>query len=249
MKKKFAIAVGFLMTYLGFLVATLPATVVFNQVTLPNNISLSGVTGSVWHSKIAQVAIDKVVVNQVRAKLSFWSLFTLAPSLSIEFGDTFLAGPEGKLDITISQKEVEVANLNILVKANEVAQQLTLPLPVTAKGDVELTLSHAAMNLSDQNKCIAANGMITWSKAGVIALEKDIKLDKLDGEISCEEGVLALLLSPDNNLGLTFSTYVRNGRISGNGFLKPEANFPPELNNALPFLGQKDNQGRYRLSF
>ncbi len=249
MKKKFAIAVMFLMTYLGFLVATLPANIVFKQVTLPNNVSLSGITGSVWHTNVAQVVVDGVVINQVQAKLSFWSLFTLSPAISIKFGDSFLAGPEGKLDITISQEEIEIDNLNVLVKANEIAQQLTLPLPVTAKGDVELILSHAAMDLLNQNKCIAANGVITWSKAGVVALDQNIKLNKLDGKISCDKGVLALLLSPENKLGLTFNTYVRNGRISGSGFLKPGAQFPTELNSALPFLGRKDNQGRYRLSF
>jgi general secretion pathway protein N len=41
----------------------------------------------------------------------------------------------------------------------------------------------------------------------------------------------------------------QSGRVSGNGFLKPGAKFPPELINALPFLGRKDNQGRYRLFF
>jgi len=37
--------------------------------------------------------------------------------------------------------------------------------------------------------------------------------------------------------------------MSGNGFLKPGAKFPKVLNDVLPFLGKKDNQGRYRLSF
>jgi len=249
MKKKFAIVVVFLITYLGFLIATLPAKIVVNQIPLPQNISLSGITGSAWNTKVAQVIVDNVAINQVKAELRFWSLFTLTPSLAIQFGDSFLAGPEGKLDIALSQEKVEIDNLTVLVKANEIAQHLPLPLPMTAKGNVELRITHTAIELANNNQCIAANGDITWSKAGVFALEQNIKLGEFNGEISCEKGALALLLSPDNNLGLTFSAYVRNGRISGNGFLKPGAKFPIELNSALPFLGRKDNRGRYRLSF
>ncbi|MBL4899797.1 MAG: type II secretion system protein N [Colwellia sp.] len=250
MKKKFAIGVVFLMAYLGFLVATLPVTVLFNQISLPKNISLSGVSGSVWQTNIEQVIVDKTVINKIQTELGFWSLFTLAPTLPVTFGDPLLKGPEGELEITFSQGIVEIDNLRLLLKANEVAQQLTLPLPVTALGDVEINIYHAAIDLDDQNKCIAADGMVTWSKAGVIALEENIQLGHFNAKIVCEEGALALILSPENNLGLTFSAYVRQGgRVSGNGFLKPGAKFPQVLSSTLPFLGRKDSQGRYRLSF
>jgi len=250
MKKKFAIGVVFLMTYLGFLVATLPATVLLNQISLPKNISLSGVSGSVWQTSIEQAVVGEVVIKKIQLELSFWSLFTLVPTVPVTFGDPLLVGPEGKLDIRLSQEEIKIDNLSLLLKANEVAQKLSLPIPVTAQGDVGITLAHAAIDITDNNKCIAADGLVTWSKAGVIALEENIKLGNLNADITCEDGALALLLSPKNDLGLTLNTYVRqNGRVSGSGFLQPGAKFPKALNSALPFLGRKDNQGRYRLSF
>lgn len=249
MKKKFAIGVVFLMAYLGFLVATLPATVLLNQISLPKSISLSGVSGSIWQTKIEQLVVGNVVVKHIETQLSFWSLFTLAPTLPVTFGDPFLAGPEGKLDITLSQEKIEIENLTVLLKANEIAQQLTLPLPITAQGNVAITLAHGAVNINN-NSCVAADGLVTWSKAGVIALEENIKLGHFDAEIACEDGALALLLSPKNDLGLTLNAYVRQGgRISGNGFLTPSDKFPQALNSALPFLGRKDGKGRYRLSF
>ena len=84
----------------------------------------------------------------------------------------------------------------------------------------------------------------------MIALEQNIQLGNFNAKISCEEGALALLLSPENDLGVTLNAYLdQSGRVSGNGFLKPGAKFPPALISALPFLGRKDNQGRYRLFF
>jgi general secretion pathway protein N len=250
MKKKFAIGIIFLITYLGFLVATLPATVVFNQFSMPKELSVSGVSGSIWNTNIDQIVVGEVTINKIKTELSFWSLFTLAPTLPVTFGDSFLAGPEGKFDITLSQEKLQIENFSLLLKANEIVQQLTLPLPMTAQGDVEITLDHAAINLADKNKCLAVKGLVTWSKAGVIALAENIQLGDFNAKLSCDEGALALLLSPENDLGVTLNAYLRqNGRVSGNGFLKPGAKFPPKLISALPFLGRKDNQGRYRLFF
>ena len=250
MKNKIALGVIFLMTYLGFLIATLPATVVLGQITLPKSISLSGVTGSIWHTQIAQVAMDKTRLEKVDASLSFWSLFSLSPAVSITFGDAMLAGPEGQLELAMSAEKATISNLTVLVKANEVAQQLTLPLPVSARGDIELSLAMAEIDLTKNNQCISAQGVTVWSKAGIIALEQNIPLGQLSADIGCESGALALTISPKNDLGLTFKALVgKGGSISGNGHLKPGANFPKALNDALPFLGNKDRQGRYRLKF
>lgn len=254
MKNKFAMGGIFLIAYLVFLIATLPTTFVLNQVSLPNNIKnsiqYSGVSGSIWQTNIAQMAINGTRIEKVHADLSFWSLFSLAPKIAITFGDSFSAGPEGKVELVLSQEKASIKDLSLFIKANEVAQQLTLPLPVTAQGDVQLTVVNADIDLKNNNQCISVKGDINWSKAGVEAFDKNIKLDQLNAEIGCENGALTVNISPNNDLGLTFTAYVRQGgKVSGNGFLKPGAKFPAELNDALPFLGKKDSQGRYRLGF
>lgn len=250
MKNKFVMVAIFIIAYIGFLVATLPTTVVLNKVSLPKQIHISGVSGSIWQTNIEQVVVGGTRIQKVKAKLSFFSLFTLTPKLFITFGNSFLAGPEGEFELALSADNAEINNLNMLVKANEIAQQLTLPLPMSAQGDVELTIINAKINLAKNNQCIVAKGVANWSKAGVVALEQNINLGNFTADIDCENGALAIILSPKNDLGLTFNAYLRQGgKISGNGFLKPDAKFPKALNNALPFLGNKDNQGRYRLSF
>lgn len=250
MKKKFAIGAIVLLTYVGFLIATLPTTFVLNQFTLPKNIHVSGVTGSVWNTNIAQVSIEGTRIAKVQAELSFLSLVTLTPTLAITFGDSFIAGPEGALELVLSQETAHINNLSVHVKANDIAQQLTLPLPMSAQGDVELTLQKAEIDLTKNNQCIAVNGTASWSKAGVIALEQHIKLGKLNADIGCENGALAVIIAPKNDLGLTFTAYARTGgKISGSGYLKPGTKFPKALNDVLPFLGKKDSKGRYRLSF
>jgi len=254
MKNKFTIVSIFLISYLGFLIATLPATLparlLLNQFEIPKNLGVSGVTGSVWNTHVDQITIGKMSIQKVNIQLDFWSLFTLKPTLSITFGDPFIAGPEGKLELTLSQKTAQISDFNLLIKANEIAQQFTLPLPVSAQGNVEINVVNADINLQKEYQCTVVKGVAAWSKAGVIALEQRIKLGNFTADIDCENGALALIVNPKNNLGLTFSAYVnQGGKVSGKGFLKPSAKFPHVLNNALPFLGRKDSQGRYRLFF
>lgn len=250
MKKQFYIGGIFLISYIVFLIATLPTNLLLNQIKVPKNISIYGVTGTIWNTNIEQLVVEKTSIKKVNAQLSFWSLFTLTPKLAITFGDSFVAGPEGKLNLVLSQQKAHISDFTMVTNANDIAQQLTLPLPMTAQGDVEVVLVNAEIDLKKGYQCIAVKGNAQWTKAGVDALEQKVKLGDLQADIVCENGALSLNISPKNDLGLTFkATMSQSGKISGNGFLKPGAKFPKALNDVLPFLGAKDSQGRYRLYF
>jgi len=250
MKKQFYIGGIFLLSYIVFLIATLPTNFLLNQIKVPKNISIYGVTGTIWNTNIEQLVVEKTSIKKVNAQLSFWSLFTLTPKLAITFGGSFVAGPEGKLNLALSQQKAQISDFTMVINANEIAQQLTLPLPMTAQGDVEVVLANAEIDLKKGYQCIDVKGNAQWTKAGVVALEQKVKLGDLQADIDCEKGALSLNIAPTNDLGLTFkATMSQSGKISGNGFLKPGAKFPKALNDVLPFLGTKDSQGRYRLYF
>ena len=76
MKKKFTIGGIFVITYVVFLIATLPATVLLGQLTLPKELNVSGLTGSVWHTEIKHITVGTTTVHKVNTQLSVWSLFT-----------------------------------------------------------------------------------------------------------------------------------------------------------------------------
>jgi general secretion pathway protein N len=260
MKKWFTLGAIFFTSYIIFILATLPLPWLINKVTLPNTIMLNGVSGTVWQGEIAQVVFTNSThssqIQQVKTVLSFWSLFSLTPKVDIAFGDALLAGPEGKLTLAVSQKQLSLTGIELFLPANDIAQQASLPLPVTAKGEIELHLTQVDFSLAEK-KCLHANGDANWSRAGIIAMEQNIKLGKLKAKFSCDKGDLVVKIAPENDLGLSFSTYIamkgnvqnQKLRISGQGYLKPGAKFPAQLKSALPFLGNPDNKGRYRLVF
>jgi len=260
MKKWFTLGAIFFTSYIVFILATLPLPWLVNKVTLPNTIMLNGVSGTVWQGEIEQVVFthsaNSSQIQQVKTALSFWSLFSLTPKVELVFGDALLAGPEGKLTLAVSQKQLSLTDVELFIPANDIAQQANLPLPVTAKGEIELHLTQVDFSLTEK-KCQQANGEVNWARAGIIAMEQNIKVGKLKAKISCEEGDLVVKIAPKNDLGLSFSAYLamkgsaqnKKLRVSGQGYLTPGTKFPVQLKSALPFLGNPDNKGRYRLFF
>lgn len=251
MKKWFAFTAIFLSSYIAFLVANTPLSLAINNVQLPKDIVLQGVSGSIWQGEISRVTIDNNAIEKVKTTVSFWSLFGLSPSIQVSFGDAMLSGPEGKLNLTVSSEQLTLTEVELYISANDIAQQLPLPIPLSAQGNVELFLSEIVIVTGNQLSCSKAEGDVLWSRAGVVALEQNIKLGKFSAEISCAEGDLLAKVSPKNNLGLSFDggLTLTTQKISGKGYLKPGAKFPSQLRSALSFLGRPDNQGRYLLRF
>ncbi len=251
MKKWFAIIAIFFSSYLIFLIATAPLALVTNAVTLPKNVEIHGASGSIWQGDIARVVVNNNIIERVKTDVSFWSLFSLSPTVQLTFGDSMLAGPEGKLTMELSSSELSLSEVELYLSASDVAKQLPLPIPVVAQGNIELQLSSVQISYGEKLSCTAAQGELIWLRAGVVALEQSIKLGKLSANLSCDKGNILAKVAPNNNLGLSFDGMLAlpSQRASGNGYLKPGAKFPAELKNALSFLGRPDNQGRYPLRF
>ncbi|PKI13167.1 type II secretion system protein N [Colwellia sp. 12G3] len=251
MKKWFAVMAIFLSSYVFFLVATMPLAFLINNIELPKNIQIDTVSGSIWQGEIAQLAVNNNQVQQIKTELSFWSLLILSPSVDVSFGDATSAGPEGRFTLTISSNKLQLHDVELFISANDIAKKLPLPIPVTAQGNIELSFRELVLNSSEKLVCQQAQGQVSWLRSGVVALENNIKLGKIDADLNCEKGDLIAQILPKNNLGLSFTARLSlaDQKASGQGYLKPGKNFPAELQSALSFLGRPDNQGRYQLKF
>ena len=97
--------------------------------------------------------------------------------------------------------------------------------------------------------CHEVQGNINWPKGKINAFNEDIRLGTLKARLGCEQGALTLTVDEKNDLGLSYTAYMRQvGKVTGNGYLTPGDKFPEKIKPALGFLGKPDNQGRYRLS-
>ena len=236
----------FIVVYLVSLLATLPASFVVDKLTLPSNISLSKVEGTIWQSHISQVSINDIMINRVNINVSPLSLLVFNPTLSVTFGDALLSGPEGKLNISHLTSDIRVKDLELFVAANEVSKRLPLPIPVSAKNTIALTIEEFQLG---QPVCQTMQGEVTWQKAAFKAMDESVDLGSLSAELSCQKGELIATLNENNQLGVTFSAQLgANHQLKGQGYLTPSDNLPTAISQILPFLGRPDSQGRYRLA-
>ena len=137
------------------------------------------------------------------------------------------------------------------IAASEVAPYLLLPVPVEAFGVAKLNLEQLEL---DSMKCQQASGTLSWQRAAATAMEQTVELGDFEGDIRCQntgkEKALAIEVNSDNNLGLSYTASINaKGQVQGQGFIKPGEKFPKQLSQALPFIGNPDNQGRYQLVF
>ena len=246
--KKVSIYLGFFLSvYLFFVIVQLPAQFIISQFNLPKNVVLQNVSGSIWQAEIGQVQTEKLTIHDVTASLSFFSLLTLSPSIDITLGDPMKFGPAGSLTVNKNGDSFSITNADITIAANDLLVNAKLPLPVTAYGDFHLTIEKYVLG---KPLCSELSSTIVWPDAQAKALDESVKLGDLKGKLACEQGAIALIMDNKNNLGLSYTAYMRNwGKFSGDGFIKPGAKFPPKLKSLLSFLGKPDSQGRYRLSF
>ncbi|MFT5814155.1 MAG: general secretion pathway protein N [Psychroserpens sp.] len=245
MKKKFAYTAFFLTVYCIFVLALMPASWVMSQIKSPKNVAIAAVEGTIWHTKIKQVMVDDVVINQVQSSLSLISLLMLDPKLDITFGNALVNGPEGQLNISGLLSEVVVEDAQINLAANTVATRLNLPIDIIAHEQLQLNISRFIIGAPI---CSELQGDLQWRNAAITAFDEKVQLGGLSAKLTCDKGELIADIVPNNNLGLTYRAELKQGgRLSGNGYLTPGNKFPEKLKSTLSFLGKPDKQGRYRL--
>ncbi|OUS23447.1 hypothetical protein A9Q98_15320 [Thalassotalea sp. 42_200_T64] len=244
-KKYLAIFSAFILLYLVFLVNLAPANKLLSRVDLPTGVSLHGISGSIFSGKAQTLTINQLSIENVNWSVSYFSLITLNPKVTVNIGNN-LASISGRLELSNLTSGLTVSNADIKVDANEVIGQLNLPIDINAAGQIHLTMAEFAMG---KPICAVAQGAISWPNASVNAMEENVELGTLKALLSCEKGSLNITIDPKNDLGLELTAYVvSKSRIKANGYLTPGDKFPENLKPVLGFIGNKDRQGRYKIS-
>ncbi|REL36949.1 type II secretion system protein N [Thalassotalea euphylliae] len=247
LKIKIALAAVIVAAYLVFVIALTPAALLVEHSKLPKGLALGEVSETIWSPQISAARYQGVTVNQISADVSPWSLLALSPAAEVKFGSRLSDGPEGQGYLALRRDQVEITDFTVQMPAGEIAPLLPLPIELDAFGQAELTIDELTLA---GNQCVSAKGRLTWQRAAVNAFEQSIELGSFKGEISCQQGKLAVKVLPDNRLGLQYTALLGlDGRVSGQGYLTPGNNFPAQLRDTLPFIGNPDAQGRYELKF
>ncbi|ODB33502.1 general secretion pathway protein GspN [Pseudoalteromonas sp. BMB] len=248
MKKTLSLLIIFLLAFIIFSAFTMPAAVLLQvfKGQLPANLQLGAVNGSVWHGQVSGVRFNNIQLNQVKWELEPSSLLLGELAGNVQFGnarDKNEISGKANFSSNLVSKSVMVNNASLRFSVEQAMDQVTLPLPVDAKGRVIVNVKEYQ---SGAPYCEGLNGEISSPNIDVKGMNGWFSIGDLSGQLDCKSGDIAVVVDPENRLGLQAdATLAANFQFRVSGNIKPDASLPKEVHDAVKFLGRPNGEGRY----
>jgi general secretion pathway protein N len=236
-----------LVVYFIFLIVKLPAVHVLSIIQLPKEVSVIGVSGTVWKGQAQRAQANGLPVNNLNWSLSFLPLLLGEISADIKAGnirDIDQISATGH--ISFSGQRIQADDLLAYIPTNLVMGLLTLPIPVQADGRFKVQLNEVDYEAG----CQTLTGKGQWLNANYTSTTGVIELGNFDAELSCQDGNVVVDVKPPNSFSLTAKAMIpANMKFKIEGRFKPNVNLPKEVHQAAQFFGKASADGYYPIKF
>lgn len=233
--------------FIIFLLIKLPAIQVIARLSLPSDISLQGVSGTIWHGQAHRANVQGLPLQTIRWDLDFWPLLLGNISANIQAGnirDVDDISFSGKL--SVSNESLALYAAQAYLPTDLMMTMLPLPFPVRAEGRFKVEINA----LEYTQACQVLNGKGQWLNAEVAGLNQMINLGSFSANMACVNNVVVLEVKEPNRFGLSATASIpANLQFSITGRFKPDADLPEEIHQAAQFFGKADAQGYYPIKF
>ncbi|WP_462157058.1 type II secretion system protein N [Pseudoalteromonas sp. GB56] len=251
-KKLATLIVVFLIFFVVFAVALLPASVALHlgQSYLPKGLKLGPATGSIWQGQINGVQYQGQYLSKVKWNVHPSALFGMQLDADVVVGNKRNSGEvsaNGLVKYGLADGSLQLENVRARVALESVMSQVRLPVPTEAKGLVFVELDNYQLG---QPHCNELAGVISSADISVKGRNGWFSIGELEGELSCVNGAASVKVSKENLLGLQVDAgFNERGQVTVNGFIKPDASLPKDVHDAVQFIGNQSADGRYRINF
>jgi len=245
MKSKVSWIIGGIIAFLLFAIAYMPAVHVIGRVALPNNVALSGVSGTLFSGKAQTVIVNGLPINNVKWELSALHLLMGKIKVDLKAGnirDKNDIAFEGPITTGLfSQTTVNTENFTLYLPVDRVLAQVRLPLPVNAGGRFKVSLD----DLTFGPACQSLSGTGDWLNATVAGTQGPIDFGTYSAKLRCEGDDIGIMVSEPNLLSLSMDAVIpiTMKNISVSGKFKPSDSLPNEVHQAARLFGAPDNSG------
>lgn len=248
MRRIIGIVVLVLLVFGISVVVHAPAAFVVDQLPKVRGLVLNGLQGSVWQGAAQQVVWQRKNIGRVSWDFQPGRLLSGRAEFAVRFGRGSDMGLQGKGFIGADADGLYAEKVLASIPAENVLQQVTLPVPLDVAGQFELTVKDYRYA---QPWCASARGSLVWNGSEVNTPVGMLTPGMVIADLSCENNALSASGHQNNpQLSAQFSAELQpNRRYSLNGWFKPGAAFPPSMQAQLKWLGNPDNQGRYPLTY
>ncbi|MCP2679295.1 type II secretion system protein N [Maricaulaceae bacterium NA33B04] len=142
-----------LILFVGFLIAAMPARLIFDLALKPAGVEAGLVQGRVWDAQLLRIRSGQLSIDEARASLEPSSLLRFSPRFDVTLSDPALRG-EGV--VTLSGGGVRIEDARGVVRLDQVMPELA-----ALGGDEVIQLSLEALALDASGRCEAASGQAT----------------------------------------------------------------------------------------
>ena len=229
--------------YLFFLITSIPATVILSFVTLPDNVKLSSISGTIWSGEASKLKMSGVDLGSIKWELHPLNLIIgeLSADVSVVNNKQYI---NTEMSLSSSGK-IELEETRFLIDLSSL-QPLIYGMPFSYAGKAS---GYFPVSFFHKNNYVGLNGKLSLTSMEMLSPQHqsfgdfivDFRAEKegaTSGKIKDSGGVLNLTgqLMLNKNGQFNFSAKLA-ARESGSS-----------LEKALSFLGRKDASGRVQIN-
>ena len=229
--------------YLFFLITNIPATVILSSITLPNNVKLSSISGTIWSGRARKLRISGIDLGSVK-----WQLHPLNLIIGELSADVSVVNNKQYINTEVSLSysgKIELEETRFLIDLSSL-QPLIYGMPFSYAGKAS---GYFPVSFFHKNNYVGLNGKLSLTSMEMISPQRqsfgdfivDFRAEKegaTSGKIKDSGGVL-------NITGQL--TLKKNGQFNFSAKLAARET-GSSLEKALSFLGRKDASGRVQIN-
>ncbi|MCW8109041.1 type II secretion system protein N [Alteromonas ponticola] len=248
MKSSLSFTLAGVVFFVICVLAYVPASQVLGRVALPANITISGVSGTIWDGKVQQVVVQGMPVKDVRWQLSAWSLLSGRVQADIVAGnirDAEEVAFMGPISVSLfNVKNIRIADASLYFPVDRVLAEVQLPLPVNAGGRFRVLVNE----LEFTPDCHRLEATGDWLNATVSGTQGPIAFGEYTAKLACDGQGVSVSVDEPNKLGLTLKARLNSEfeLVSVEGQFKPDPSLPEEVSQAALLFGQPEADGYTR---
>lgn len=249
-KKYIRYAIFAIISYVVFLIVSLPASIAVSFVNknpmLSRQLQLSAVSGTVWSGSAASVRISGINIGKLNWDLNLLPLLLGELSVHVNFRNqtvtTNAMSGSGTFAISFSGN-INVENFTASFSADSLAP-LMYGLPARFSGDINMHIDFLSL---EKGRRINLKSRIVVSKAGLVSPQRIDYGDILIQASPQLAGSQLVLTDQGGPLILDGNVKLKgNGLYTVNLGLGARNSASQDLQKGLRFLGQRDATGKYR---
>lgn len=234
----------FLFSYLFFLLALMPASVVVTRLPLPKSLQLNAVQGTLWQGEVGEVRWQQQILHHVRWQVEWSRLLVGMPALHLTLNDPqSLTG-----ETTVGWRgDLFVEDLSLHAPVSMISSLLPTPVPIGLTGDASLSIRQLKIN---PQHCAQLQGALSWQPAKLSTPLGDILLGSPKASLTCNGDTItaevtqaADMLSSQSTVNMTLQ-----GHYQLQSTLTAGQHLPENIRSSLNLLGKDMGNGVYKVN-